>query len=49
MPHDHERARRIGLTEAMFREINERLEALAEKTNAQLGVLQLVCECGYRD
>ena len=48
MPHDRERARRIGLNEAMFREINERLEALAEK-QGQIGVLDLVCECGHRD
>ena len=49
MSHDPERARRIGLNEAMFREINERLEALAEKTTSQFGGLDLVCECGYRD
>ena len=48
-PHDPHRARRIGLNEAMFREINERLEALAEKTSAQFGDLDLVCECGHRD
>jgi hypothetical protein len=46
MSHQPERARRIGLNEAMFREINERLEALADP---QLGVLNLVCECGHRD
>jgi len=49
MSHDRERARRIGLNEAMFREINERLETLAEKTSSQFGVLDLVCECGDRD
>jgi len=49
MPRDRERARRIGLNEALFREINERLETLQEKTSGQLGVLDLVCECGDRD
>jgi hypothetical protein len=49
MSHDPERGRRIGLNEAMFREINERLEVLAEKTSSQFGELDLVCECGYRD
>jgi hypothetical protein len=49
MPRDRERARRIGLNEAMFREINERLETLQEKTSGQLGILDLVCECGDRD
>ena len=49
MSHDPERARRIGLNEAMFREINERLEALAERSSAHFGELDLVCECGYRD
>ena len=48
MQHDPERTRRIGLNEAMFREINQRLEALAEK-RGQVGVLDLVCECGHRD
>lgn len=41
-----ERARRIGLNEAVFREVNERVEAL----NRDLGVpddrLELLCECG---
>ena len=49
MSRDRERARRIGLNEAMFREINERLEALQEKTSGHLGVLELVCECGDRE
>ena len=48
MSHDPERTRRIGLNEAMFREINERLEALAER-RGQSGLLDLVCECGHRD
>ena len=49
MSHNPERTRRIGLNEAMFREINERLEALAELRGAPFDGLQLVCECGRRD
>jgi hypothetical protein len=36
--------RRIGLNEAMFREVNERISELAEGFN--IGVLDAVCECG---
>jgi hypothetical protein len=41
-----ERVRRIGLNEAVFREVNDRVEEL----NRDLGVpddrLELLCECG---
>lgn len=39
-----ERDRRIGLNEAVFREVNERLEELAEAFD--LPTLDLICECG---
>jgi hypothetical protein len=40
-----ERERRIGLNEATFREINERIEDVAAKF--ELGErLDLICECG---
>jgi hypothetical protein len=39
-----ERARRIGLNEAVFREVNERIEDLA--TTFGLEPLDLLCECG---
>ena len=46
---DPERARRVGLNEALFREINERLEALTRGASTQQGSLHLVCESGDRD
>jgi hypothetical protein len=42
---EDERVRRIGLNEAVFREVNERIEDLAAAFD--LGErLDLVCECG---
>ena len=40
-----ERVRRIGLNEAVFRQVNERIESLADTFG--LGErLDLICECG---
>ena len=41
-----EREQRVGLNEAVFREVNERIEDLAERFNLQDRPLDLVCECG---
>ena len=41
-----ERQERIGLNEAVFREVNERIEDLAEQFNLQDRPLDLICECG---
>lgn len=41
-----ERKRRIGLNEAVFREVNERIEGLAEDFQLGNEPLNLVCECG---
>jgi hypothetical protein len=41
-----ERARRIGVNEAMFREVNERIEGLAESFGLGNQMLDLICECG---
>jgi hypothetical protein len=41
------REERIGLNEAVFREVNERIEDLAETFD--LEHLDLVCECGNGD
>jgi hypothetical protein len=41
------REERIGLNEAVFREVNERIEHLAETFD--LKQLDLVCECGDGD
>lgn len=43
---DVERARRIGLNEAVFRQINERLNELAEKFGSPGEPMDLICECG---
>jgi hypothetical protein len=40
------REERIGLNEAVFREVNERIEDLAESFNIQAEPFDLVCECG---
>jgi vacuolar-type H+-ATPase subunit I/STV1 len=40
-----ERERRIGMNEALFREVNERLEELAQGF-AHPATLDLICECG---
>jgi hypothetical protein len=41
-----ERARKIGVNEAMFREVNERIEGLAETFGLGEQPLDLICECG---
>ena len=43
------REERIGLNEAVFREVNERIEDLAEKFDLKAEPLDLVCECGNAD
>ncbi len=39
------REERIGLNEAVFREVNERIEDLAETFELKTEPLDLVCEC----
>src|SRR6266576_1665060 len=41
-----ERERRIGLNETLFREVNERLEELAQGFAHTSQKLDLICECG---
>ena len=41
-----ERERRIGMNEALFREVNERLQELAEGFGRTPEKLDLICECG---
>ena len=41
-----EREKRIGLNEAVFREVNERIETLADTFELTKEPLDLVCECG---
>ncbi len=40
------REERIGLNEAVFREVNERIEDVADSVGLESQVLDLVCECG---
>jgi hypothetical protein len=40
------REERIGLNEAVFREVNERIEDLADTFDLTSEPLDLVCECG---
>jgi hypothetical protein len=44
-----ERARRIGRNEALFREVNERVEGLARDFGVEDEPLELLCECGNAD
>jgi hypothetical protein len=41
-----DREERIGLNEAVFREVNERISDLAEQFGLENQPLDLVCECG---
>lgn len=41
-----ERAHKIGMNEAVFREVNERIEDLAQTFGLGDRQLDLVCECG---
>jgi hypothetical protein len=41
-----ERARRIGLNETVFREVNERVDGLAHDFGVDDEPLELLCECG---
>jgi hypothetical protein len=46
MSMDDERERRIGLNEAVFREVNERIQDVAASSEGSNQPLNLVCECG---
>jgi hypothetical protein len=39
-----ERQRRVGVNETLFREVNERIEDVAQ--NFDLNAVDLICECG---
>ena len=40
------REERVGLNEAVFREVNERIETLAQTFDLDAEPLDLICECG---
>jgi hypothetical protein len=41
-----ERERRIGLNEALFREVNERVEEVNRTFSTLTGSMDIMCECG---
>jgi hypothetical protein len=40
------RVERVGLNEALFREVNERIEDVADALGPNAETLDLLCECG---
>jgi hypothetical protein len=44
-----EQARRVGLNEALFREVNEQIRSLSDEFSAQDGAITVICECGDAD
>ena len=44
-----ERAHRIGLNEAVFREVNEQIRGLSDRFGLEERTLDLICECGRPD
>jgi hypothetical protein len=44
-----ERSRRVGHNEALYRQVNERIEDLNEAFGAITGDFAVVCECGSLD
>jgi hypothetical protein len=41
-----ERARRIGLNESLFREVNDRIERVTETLQVTSETIAILCECG---
>jgi hypothetical protein len=41
-----ERARRIGRNEALFREVNERIERVTQSLQVASETISILCECG---
>jgi hypothetical protein len=44
-----ERARRVGLNEALFREVNEQIRSLSGEFAVNDGSMTVICECGDAD
>jgi hypothetical protein len=44
-----ERARRVGLNEAIFRQVNEQIRSLNQDFGTTEGTMEVVCECGDGD
>jgi hypothetical protein len=46
---DEEHARRVGLNEALFREVNEQIRSLSDEFSTDDGAITVICECGDAD
>lgn len=44
-----ERARRVGLNEALFRTVNDQVRAVGERFEVLTDPLSVICECGRFD
>jgi hypothetical protein len=44
-----EQGRRVGLNEAIFRQVNEQIESLNQGFGSDLGYLTVICECADGD
>ena len=44
-----EQARRVGLNEAIFRQVNEQIESLNHGFGTDLGTMTVICECADGD
>jgi hypothetical protein len=44
-----EQARRVGLNEALFREVNEQIRSLTDEFSTDDGAITVICECGDAD
>jgi hypothetical protein len=44
-----EQARRVGLNEALFREVNEQIRSLTDEFSGDDGAITVICECGDAD
>lgn len=44
-----ERARRVGLNEAIFRQVNEQIRSLNQEFGTEDSTMTVVCECGNGD
>ena len=46
---DDERERRVGVNEALFREVNEQIRSLADEEGTDANSITVICECGDAD
>ena len=44
-----DRARRVGLNEAIFRQVNEQIRDLNRDFGLEQGTMAVICECGNSD